>query len=144
MVLPDLRLVGHADEKVQKLHDPPRTVVTGFVRDVRTELALADVIAVPIRCGGGTRIKILEGFAHRIPVVSTSKGAEGIDAAHGREIIIGDTPEAFADGCVRLLTDGQYRCAVIEAAHVLFVEKYRWDRIHGRIASLGEHVALHS
>ncbi|MDR7523071.1 MAG: glycosyltransferase family 4 protein [Armatimonadota bacterium] len=136
-----VRLVGLANERVQNLHRPPEVIVTGFVPDIRAELARADVIAVPIRYGGGTRIKILEGFAHRIPVVSTSKGAEGIDAVSGRELLIEDTPDAFADACVRLLTEPQSRRVMVEAAHALFREKYLWDRIHGEIARLAEAVA---
>jgi glycosyltransferase involved in cell wall biosynthesis len=136
-----LRLVGRADQRVLRLADPPRVVVTGAVEDVATELRIADLIAVPIRFGGGTRIKILEAFAHRIPVVATPQGVEGIDARDGREILIRESPESFADACVRLLTDERLRRAVADAAHALFAEKYRWDRIHDQIAALGLQVA---
>jgi len=136
-----LRLVGRADQRVLRLADPPRVVVTGAVEDLATELRIADLIAVPIRFGGGTRIKILEAFAHRIPVVATPQGVEGIDARDGREILIRESPESFADACVRLLTDERLRRAVADAAHALFAEKYRWDRIHDQIAALGLQVA---
>ena len=72
-----IRLVGTATPEIEKLHDPPGVSVTGLVPDIGTELAIADVVAVPLRYGGGTRIKILEAFAHRIPVVSTTPGAAG-------------------------------------------------------------------
>lgn len=136
--VPDLqvRLVGAPGGDIEALHDPPRTVVTGFVQDIKAELARADIIAVPIRYGGGTRIKVLEGFAHRIPVVSTSKGVEGIDAADGVHLLVGDTPPAFAGACVRLLTDHHLRKNVVEAAHALLTTRYSWERIHGDIATL--------
>lgn len=136
-----VRLVGHADKRVLQLAHPPRVVVTGAVQDLAEELQRADLIVVPIRFGGGTRIKILEAFAHRIPVVATPQGAEGIDVADGREILIRESPESFADACVRLLTDERLRQSIVDAAHAVFVEKYRWDRIHEQIAALALHVA---
>jgi polysaccharide biosynthesis protein PslH len=71
-------------------------VVTGGVPDTRPYLALADVCAVPLTEGSGTRLKLLEAFSCGIPVVSTNKGAEGIDAANGREVVIADDPDRFA------------------------------------------------
>jgi glycosyltransferase involved in cell wall biosynthesis len=136
-----LRLVGYADQRVHRLADPPRVVVTGAVQDLAPELQRADLIAAPIRFGGGTRIKILEAFAHRIPVVATPQGAEGLEVTDGREILIRESPESFADACVRLLTDERLRRSIADAAHALFVEKYRWDRIHEQIAALGLRVA---
>lgn len=136
-----LRLVGEPSEGVRALHDPPATTVTGFVPDVRSELERADLIVVPIRYGGGTRIKVLEAFAHRIPVVSTRMGAEGIDAADDQEILFGDTPDVFAEQCVRLLRDEGLRGRIVDAAHRLFVLKYRWDHIQDLVASLASQVA---
>lgn len=135
-----VRLVGDAGEQVLRLGRRPGVTVTGFVKEMRSELTRADVVAVPIRYGSGTRIKILEAFAHRIPVVSTPLGAEGIDAVHGREIMVGDTPRRFADSCLTLLSDEQCRGAVIQAAHDLFLARYRWDNIHRLVASVGAQV----
>jgi glycosyltransferase involved in cell wall biosynthesis len=59
----------------------------GFVEDLAPLYAAADVAVVPVRVGGGTRIKILEAFAHGVPVVTTSLGAEGIDAAEGASVV---------------------------------------------------------
>ena len=66
------------------------------------ELAQADVAVVPIRYGSGTRLKILESFAHRVPVVSTTIGAEGLQVEHGVHLLLADDPEAFAAACERL------------------------------------------
>jgi len=136
-----VRLVGQAPESLRRLADPPRVVVTGFVPDITAELARADLVAAPLRSGGGTRIKILEAFAHRIPVVSTTSGAAGLDVVSGREILIADTPEAFARACVTLLMDRGQRLRLAEAAQQLFLRRYRWDHIHDAIAALAEQVA---
>jgi glycosyltransferase involved in cell wall biosynthesis len=142
-VLPSvrLRLVGAADDAQRRLHDPPGVTVTGYVPDITTELAQADAIVVPIRYGGGTRIKILEAFAHRIPVVSTTVGAEGIGAVHEQEILLADTPADFAAACVRVLRDAALRRRMIEAAHRLFARKYRSDRVQEMVASLAARIA---
>jgi glycosyltransferase involved in cell wall biosynthesis len=64
---------------------------------------------VPLRAGSGTRIKILEAFRHGTPVVSTTIGAAGLDVSDGNQALISDAPAAFADRCLRLVTDGQER-----------------------------------
>lgn len=136
-----LRLVGQAGAEVRALHRPPAIVVTGFVPDIRTELALADAVLVPMRYGAGTRIKILEAFAHRIPVVSTPMGAEGIDAVDGQEILLAEDPDDFARACRLLVFDTAVRAHIVEAAHRLFLARYRWDGIQERVASLAAGVA---
>jgi glycosyltransferase involved in cell wall biosynthesis len=74
----------------------PGIIVTGSVPDTRPYLGLGDVCAVPLTEGSGTRLKVLEAFSCCIPVVSTKKGAEGIEAMHDRDIVIVDDPEGFA------------------------------------------------
>jgi glycosyltransferase involved in cell wall biosynthesis len=136
----EMRLVGCFNEPVAALHDPPRVTVTGEVPDITTELARADLVAVPIRHGGGTRIKVLEAFAHRIPVVSTSKGAEGLGVNGGAHLLIGDTAEDFAAACVRLLTNQDRRAAVAEQGYQLFLTKYESSGIQEGIARLAQRV----
>jgi glycosyltransferase involved in cell wall biosynthesis len=141
--LPDarIRIVGEAGEEVRRLHSPPRVTVTGAVPNLAAELERADVAAVPVPYGSGTRIKILEAFAHRIPVVATRIGAEGIDAADGRHLLIGDRPEAFAGACLDLLTDRALRARMTEAANQLFLRRYQWSTIRERITGLAGAVA---
>jgi len=74
----------------------------GHVPLVAPFYADADVAIVPIRAGGGTRIKILEAFAHRVPVVSTSVGAEGLEVIDGRHLLIADNAKAFASACLTI------------------------------------------
>ena len=81
----------------------PRTSVVGRVPDIADELARADLVVVPVRYGSGTRLKIIEAFAQRVPVVSTTLGAEGLDVADGVHLLLGDTASALAEACARLL-----------------------------------------
>lgn len=105
----------------------PRVEVTGFVADLRPELAAAAVVVVPLRLGGGTRLKIVEGMAMGKAIVSTKLGAEGIDAVPGRDILIEDAPAAFADAVIRLLGDPGMAALMGQSARKLAVERYSWE-----------------
>jgi len=76
----------------------------------------ADLCIVPLRAGSGTRIKILEAFSLRRPVVSTRLGAEGLDLVHGEQLLLADTPEELACACALLLTDRELRDRIVESA----------------------------
>jgi polysaccharide biosynthesis protein PslH len=91
--------------------------VTGAVDNVTPYYRQATVAAVPLRAGGGTRIKILEAAAHRVPVVSTPVGAEGLEVADGRELLLAHTPEQMASQCVRLWQDPGLRSRIIRNAY---------------------------
>jgi len=119
-------------------------VLTGFVEDIRPEIAGAWVAVVPILSGGGTRIKILEAMALGTPVVSTSKGAEGLDAVHEQHILIADDPAAFADCALRLMRDLLLRKRLATNARQLVEERYDWAQIGSRFARLLERTAAHS
>ena len=128
--IPDVvvRLAGRGDERVARLAAVDGVTVTGPVDDMATELARADVVAVPLREGAGTRIKVLEALAHRIPVVATSVGVEGLAVDPGRHLLVADDPEAFAAGCVTLLTDEATRRTLADAGARLVGDRYRWDQ----------------
>lgn len=98
--------------------------VTGTVPDVRPHLAEAEIMVVPLRVGGGTRIKIFEAMATAIPVVSTRIGAEGLPARHGKEILLADTPADFASEIGTLFeradlrqTLGRQGCRLVREGH---------------------------
>jgi len=114
---PDARVVlaGDASSGVRALARPPSVVVTGEVDSMERVLSDADAVVVPIRVGGGTRIKIIEAWAHGIPVVSTTVGAEGLDCQSGRELLIADSPDDFARACVDVVTDARLRTDLIAA-----------------------------
>jgi polysaccharide biosynthesis protein PslH len=90
--------------------------VTGTVSDVRPYVERAAVSVVPLRIGGGTRLKIFEGMALESAIVSTTIGAEGLPLRDGEEIVIADSPADFAQACVRLMRDAQARAALGRAA----------------------------
>jgi glycosyltransferase involved in cell wall biosynthesis len=104
----------------------PRIEVTGFVPDLRPHLATAAAVVVPLRLGGGTRLKIVEAMAMAKAVVSTSLGAEGIEAVSGRDILIEDEATAFADAVNRLLADPDLARRIGQSARELAVERYAW------------------
>src|SRR5439155_21894158 len=97
----------------------PHLVVTGTVPDIRPYLWGASVSIVPLRIGGGTRLKIYESMAANVPVVSTSVGAEGLDVASPGIIRLADAPETFADQCMDLLEDPAERTRLAAAAREL-------------------------
>jgi glycosyltransferase involved in cell wall biosynthesis len=94
-----------------------------------------------VRFGGGTRIKTLEAFAHRRPVVSTTVGCEGIDAVDGVHALLADDPAALAASCVRLLEDRDLGRSLTDAAFGLYSAAYRTDRIRPVVTSLAVRVA---
>lgn len=125
----EIRIVGSAAPTVTALGEVDRVTVTGYVPDLSSELCRADVLVVPVRAGGGTRIKVLEAFAHRIPLVATPLGVEGIDARHDEHLLVADDPDEFARHVCRLLSEEDLRSRLTEAAHELFERRYRWSAI---------------
>jgi glycosyltransferase involved in cell wall biosynthesis len=115
--------------------------VTGFVEDVRPYYNRSTVCVVPLRAGGGTRLKILEAMALGRPVVSTSIGSEGLDAVDGEHILIADHPEDFAHKTLRLLTDETLRQSIANKARELVVRCYDWDIVAQRLMQVYEQVA---
>jgi glycosyltransferase involved in cell wall biosynthesis len=105
------------------------------------ELAQADLVAVPVRFGSGTRVKIAEAFAHQIPVVSTTLGCEGLDVVPGTHLLVADEPDAFASRCVEALTDRSLRRAITQAAHEIYLSRYRSEIVSSEITKLASAVA---
>jgi glycosyltransferase involved in cell wall biosynthesis len=94
------------------------------------------VSIVPLRIGGGTRLKIYEAMAARVPVVSTSVGAEGLDVCDGENIQIADSPEAFAERCLALLNAPEARRKQAQAAGEMVSACYSWEVISRRFEQL--------
>jgi len=101
--------------------------VTGFVEDPRTRIERAAVLVVPLRIGGGTRFKIVEGMAQGKAIVSTRIGAEGLDVVHGEHLLLADDPAEFAKEVDRVLRDPALAARLGRAARKLAEEKYGWD-----------------
>lgn len=111
-VVPDARLkiVGkEPPRRIRRLHDGKQTLVFGYVEDLDEIYRQTGVFIVPLRMGGGIRIKILEALAQGLPVVTTSVGCEGIGIEHGRHVLIGDTAEDFAGSVTKLLLEPALR-----------------------------------
>jgi polysaccharide biosynthesis protein PslH len=107
----------------------PEVVVTGQVQDVRPYFRQSDVFVVPMRMGGGVRLKILEALAMGLPVVSTTMGAEGTGLVNGEEILLADTPEQFASEVLRLLDSPELRERIAAAGRKVAEERFDWSRV---------------
>lgn len=107
----------------------PLVELTGRVEDVRPFMALAQVCVVPLLSGSGTRLKILEAMAVGVPVVSTTIGAEGIEAESGRHLLIADEPQEFCARVVQLLQEPEQAGRVRAAARELVEAKYSWHAV---------------
>lgn len=107
----------------------PRITVTGTVPDVRPYLWGAQVSIVPLRIGGGTRLKIYESMAAGVPVVSTPIGAEGLDVEDPANIRLAGDPQAFANACLELLEDPAARARLSAAAAELVGSRFSWEQV---------------
>ncbi|MEJ2706161.1 MAG: glycosyltransferase [Anaerolineales bacterium] len=134
------KVVITGDHAGRQLPNHQAVELTGYVDDVRPLIASASVSLAPIRSGGGTRLKILEAMALHTPVVSTSKGAEGLQVEHGKHLLIADTPEEFAGAVILLLEDQQLRNRLTEHAYQLIAQKYDWSVIMPRFINLAQSV----
>jgi len=108
--------------------------VAGFVDDVQAFVGAAAISVVPLRIGSGTRLKILEAGALERAVVSTTIGAEGLDLADGKEIILADEPEAFSEAAVSLLQDPQRRARMGRDLRRKVAQQYSLEALSGSLA----------
>jgi sugar transferase (PEP-CTERM/EpsH1 system associated) len=134
--IPDahLTIVGRAPNlMIQKLGTRPNVTVTGRVEDVQPYYQRAQVVIVPLRAGGGTRLKILEAMACGRAVVSTTMGCEGLDVRTEDNILVADTPNELADCAVRLLQDRTQREMLAHNARRLVEERYDWNLIGDKL-----------
>jgi glycosyltransferase involved in cell wall biosynthesis len=133
-----LAIVGRRPPKsIRRLTDEDERIeVTGTVDDVRPYLWGSAVSIVPLRIGGGTRLKIYESMAAKIPVVSTTMGAEGLDVCDGQNIHIADSALDFAGHCVGLLEDACARRRLAGAAWEMIAACYSWEVISRKFEQL--------
>jgi glycosyltransferase involved in cell wall biosynthesis len=149
-VLP--RVVGQAPEAhlvvtgrnegldIDDLRANPRIHLTGFLPDIRPTLDSACLCVVPLRYGGGTRLKILEAWAAELPVVSTVIGAAGLDATDGKHLLLADSAEAIAEAVVRLLREPDRARDLACEARALVEARYDWHSIGADLSRLVEAV----
>jgi glycosyltransferase involved in cell wall biosynthesis len=114
----------------------PSIVVTGRVDDVRPYMERASGYIVPLRIGGGTRLKIYEAMAMENAIVSTSIGAEGLPLTNGSELLLADTPAEFADAVVRIMTDETLASELGRRAAKTVREQFGWASVAAAFAQL--------
>jgi glycosyltransferase involved in cell wall biosynthesis len=134
--IPDvvLSIVGlKPPASIRNLHDGRRVFVHADVPEVAPYVQRATLSIVPLRVGGGTRLKILESLALGTPVVSTKVGAEGLDLEQGRHLLLADEPGLFADEVVRLLTDPALRQRMADEGRERVRELYLWSAIRKQV-----------
>lgn len=121
-----LLLVGRELSKLDNLAELPGVECHESVPEVLPWFYEADLLAVPLRQGAGTRIKVLEAMAAGLPVVTTSKGCEGIEVTHGNEILIAEGPEEFAAAVLQVIRTPDLGKQLAHSARKLVIEKYTW------------------
>ncbi|GAB4558770.1 MAG: glycosyltransferase [Anaerolineae bacterium] len=138
-VVPDAHfyIVGQKPHpRLQRLNQHPGITITGWVPDTRTYIAAAAVYVVPLRIGGGTRLKLLEAMALERAIVTTRLGAEGFSVTDGQEVRLADTVDAFAEAVIELIRDPERRRQLGLRARRFVEENYGWDRIIPRMERL--------
>jgi sugar transferase (PEP-CTERM/EpsH1 system associated) len=142
--IPDAKLsIVGADpvEKIRRLaENDPNVSVPGYVEDDRTTAADCAAFIVPLSSGSGMRVKILNAMAMALPVVSTTVGAEGILATHGKNILIANIPDDFAQECIKLLKDPDLGTQIGDAGRQLMEENYSWDAVGKELLNIYEYV----
>jgi glycosyltransferase involved in cell wall biosynthesis len=119
--------------RLAALSEDPGVRVTGWVDDQRPYITAAAVYVIPLRIGGGTRLKVLEAMAMSKATVSTTLGCEGFEVVPGRELVIADTPAEFASSVLALLRDPERRQQLGHAAHQFAAASYDWSMIVPRL-----------
>ena len=142
--LPDVTLtvVGRnpSTELVKLAERNKQIIVTGRVDDVRPYIEQAVGFIVPIRIGGGTRLKIYEAMAMAKPVISTTIGAEGLPLRNGHDVLIADEPAAFAGAVVKVLTDGRFAEQLGQNAAEVVTTRFGWPVVAQRFGEICESV----
>ena len=120
---------GMPAELRHMLQEIPEVALLGFVEDLSVVYADSAAVIVPIRAGGGTRVKVLEAFSYEKPVVSTSLGVEGLRVRDGETVLIGDTPELFAQQCLRIMKNPELRIRLGQNALQLVSSEYHLENL---------------
>jgi glycosyltransferase involved in cell wall biosynthesis len=120
-----LQVIGDTgNAHIERWSTDESVTFTGLIQDVRPKIEKSWVTIVPLRYGAGTRLKIIESLALGTPVVSTYKGAEGLDVTDGKNILLAETPSEFANAVLRVLHNSDLRKSLSREGRGLVVEKY--------------------
>ena len=130
--IPEIRLniIGrNPGPELKALVEGRKINLLGEIIDVRQHLKPQQIMVVPLKLGGGTRLKILEAMSLGLPIVSTTLGAEGLELEPEKHLLIGDDPQTMSRQIIRLYNDPPLRTSLAEASRKLAVEKYDWQII---------------
>ena len=133
-----LTIVGRASDADRRSLTRPGVFVTGEVPDIRPYLQSAALVAVPVRMGGGTRLKVVEGLAMGKAMVSTSLGCEGLAVRDGDHLLIGDGPDEFAARILECFANPELRDRLGSSGRRLTEEEYSWDLAGERLDAVYE------
>lgn len=135
-----LLLVGLNPTPIMKkaAQENPQIIVTGKVADIRHYLAINSVVVAPLKNGSGTRLKILEAFASRCPVVSTSKASEGLEVQDGEHLLIRDDVKGMVESIIQLWQKPQFKHKLVDSAYQLVKSQYSWENVSQKIAKAAE------
>ena len=111
------------------LRGDPAITITGAVDDTRPYITAASVYIIPLRMGGGTRLKLLEALSLQAPIVSTTLGAEGFAVTHDQELLLADEAASFAQAVVELIEDRERARLLGSAGRSFAVQYYDWRNI---------------
>lgn len=142
-----LTIVGKNPPKdfVRLAEDPESGAsVTGFVEELDPYFAKSALMVIPVRAGGGMRVRILEAFARAMPVVTTTVGLEGIDALPGQDVLVADTPSSFATSVIQLLQDKALQDKLAANGRRLVESRYDWQVVLGELDKTYERLAAPS
>jgi len=124
-----LSIVGPGAQPALLARQSRHVEVVGFVDDVMPHLERASAVVVPLRIGGGTRLKIVEAMAKSKAIVSTRIGAEGLDVSHEHDVLLADSPDDFAQQILRVLADPKLAQKLGQNARTLAEERYAWTAV---------------
>jgi glycosyltransferase involved in cell wall biosynthesis len=127
---------NYHDVDITDFMNTPGVILTGQVPDIRSEIERAWVCVVPILSGGGTRLKILEAMVSGTPVVSTAKGAEGLDFSPNIDIYIADDPASFAEATLKLIHSPEERYRLGQQGKQTVSNLYDWEKIGKQFVDL--------
>jgi polysaccharide biosynthesis protein PslH len=130
-----LLLVGRRPPQalVRRIADIPGVELHGDVADVRPFLATSGIMVVPLRIGGGSRLKILEATACGLPVISTRVGAEGLELVPGEHYLAADEPEVMSEALVSWIRDPRPARAMADRTRAFVFERYDWNKLAERL-----------
>ncbi|WP_013334361.1 glycosyltransferase family 4 protein [Gloeothece verrucosa] len=138
-IYPDCRLLLVGREPNQRMLEAAGRdsgiIVTGKVSDIRPYLAASSVMVVPLQQAGGTRLKILEAFAGGCPVISTAKGAEGLEVKDGEHLLIREEIDEIIEGIKQIWSEPDFGQKLADSAYELIKAEYSWEAVEKRVSS---------